>query len=319
MTVEQQPRNEKQSPSTKEKLSPLIRRIADRMNIDLGEFSGTGSEGQITLNDLSPLISQKRDLIHSVKGKEPDSSKKDSPVKEDLNKIPEASDHEDYILAPLNHIRRITGEKLSASKRDIPHFYLSVDCKIDSLLNFKREYEKSEASSISINDLILYAVARTLKKHPVANASWSHEGIKIHRNVNLAVAVASDRGLLTPVIRNADSKGILSIASDMKELKQRAKKGELSREQLMGGTFSVSNLGMYGIQQAVAVINPPQACILAVGSAETKLLSQNNKILHASIMNCTLSSDHRVLDGAEASRLLANLKLFLEDPLQMLI
>ena len=224
-----------------------------------------------------------------------------------------------YILQPLNHIRRITGEKLSIAKRDIPHFYLSVDCEADSLLDFKREHGNSEASRFSINDLILYAVARALKKHPAANVSWSHEGIRIHRNVNLAVAVASDHGLLAPVIRNAELKGILAIASEMKELKEKAKKGKLSKEELMGGTFSVSNLGMYGIQQAVAVINPPQACVLAVGSAEKKPLSRNNNIIHASIMNCTLSADHRVLDGVEASQFLACFKLFLEEPLHMLV
>ena len=144
-----------------------------------------------------------------------------------------------------------------------------------------------------------------MKKHPAANASWSHEGIRIHRNVNLAVAVATDHGLLTPVIRNAESKGILAIASEMKELKERGNNGKLGKDELKGGTFLVSKLGMYGIKQAVAVTNPPQACVLAVGSAKTKPLSRNNKIFHASIMNCTLSSDHRVLDGAEAARFLA--------------
>ncbi len=319
MTVEQQPTLEEQSRTEIEKVSPLVRRIADRMNIDLGGLSGTGSEGQITVKDLRTKISPKQESMVTVTEKVSDSTKMDTPIKRSSKNIREASDQEDYILQPLNHIRRITGEKLSTAKREIPHFYLSVDCETDSLLDFKREHGNSETSRFSINDLILYAVARALKKHPEANASWSNEGIRIHRNVNLAVAVASERGLLTPVIRNVESKGILAIASEMKELKERVKNGKLGREELMGGTFSVSNLGMYGIQQAVAVINPPQACVLAVGSVETKPLSRNNKIYHASIMNCTLSSDHRLLDGAEASRFLACLKLFLEEPLQMLV
>jgi pyruvate dehydrogenase E2 component (dihydrolipoamide acetyltransferase) len=318
MTIEQQPTLEGQSRSVIEKVSPLVRRIADRMNFDLGGLSGTGSEGQITVNDLRTLISPEKDSMDTVTGKVSGSTKMAIPMGSSKN-IREASDQKDYILQPLNHIRRITGEKLSTAKRDIPHFYLSVDCEADSLLDFKREHGNSEASRFSINDLILYAVARALKKHPAANASWSHEGIRIHRNVNLAVAVASDHGLLTPVIRNAESKGILAIASEMKELKERAKNGKLGKEELMGGTFSVSNLGMYGIKQAVAVINLPQACVLAVGAAEKKPLSRNNKIIHASIMNCTLSADHRVLDGAEASRFLACFKLFLEEPLHMLV
>jgi pyruvate dehydrogenase E2 component (dihydrolipoamide acetyltransferase) len=318
MTIEQQPTLEGQSRSVIEKVSPLVRRIADRMNFDLGGLSGTGSEGQITVNDLRTLISPEKDSMDTVTEKVSGSTKMAIPMGSSKN-IREASDQKDYILQPLNHIRRITGEKLSTAKRDIPHFYLSVDCEADSLLDFKRIHGNSEASRFSINDLILYAVARALKKHPAANASWSHEGIRIHRNVNLAVAVASDHGLLTPVIRNAESKGILAIASEMKELKERAKNGKLGKEELMGGTFSVSNLGMYGIKQAVAVINLPQACVLAVGAAEKKPLSRNNKIIHASIMNCTLSADHRVLDGAEASRFLACFKLFLEEPLHMLV
>ena len=154
-----------------------------------------------------------------------DSTKIAIPTHGSSKNISDASEQKDYILQPLNHIRRITGEKLSTAKRDIPHFYLSVDCEADSLLDFKREHGNREASRFSINDLILYTVARALKKHPAANASWSNEGIRIHRKVNLAVAISSEHGLLTPVIRNAESKGILAIASEMKELKERAKKG----------------------------------------------------------------------------------------------
>ena len=319
MNAEQEPTLEGESRFTIKKVSPLVRRIADRMNLELGGLSGTGSEGQITVNDLRTLISPEKDSMDTVKEKVSDSTKMAIPIQGSSKNNRKSSDEKDYRLQPLNHIRRITGEKLSIAKRDIPHFYLSVDCEADSLLDFKREHGNSEASRFSINDLILYAVARALKKHPAANVSWSHEGIRIHPNVNLAIAVATDHGLLTPVIRNAESKGILAIASEMKELKERVKNGKLGKDELKGGTFLVSKLGMYGIQQAVTVINPPQACVLAVGSIETKPLSRNKKIFHASIMNCTLSSDHRVLDGAEASRFLACLKLFLEEPLHMLV
>jgi len=319
MTVEQKPSLEGQSRSVIEKVSPLVRRIADRMHFDLGGLSGTGSKGQITVNDLRNLISPEKDLMNSVSEKESDSSKMATLIKGPSNNFREASNQKDNLLQPLNHIRGITGEKLSTAIRDVPHFYLSVDCETDSLLDFKRELGNSEASHFLINDLVLYAVAKALKKHPAANASWSHEGIMIHNNVNLAVAVSSDHGFLTPVIRNAESKGILAIASEMKELKEKAKNGKLGKEEFMEGTFTVSNLGMYEIQQEAAVINPPQACVLAVDYADTKPLSQNKKTFHASIMNCTLSSDHRVLDVAEASRFLACLKLFLEEPLQMLV
>ena len=199
MTIEQQTKLEGQSRSVIEKVSPLVRRIAHRMNFDLSGLSGTGSEGQINLNDLRTLISSEKDSMGTVTEKVSDSTKMAIPIQGASKNIREASDQNDYILQPLNHIRRITGEKLSTAKRNIPHFYLSVDCEADSLLDFKREHGNREASRFSINDLILYAVARALKKHPAANASWSNEGIRIHRNVNLAVAVASDHGLLTPV------------------------------------------------------------------------------------------------------------------------
>ncbi len=319
MTVEQQPSLEGQSRSVIEKVSPLVRRIADRMHIDLGGLSGTGSKGQITVNDLSNRISPEKDSMNTVSEKGSDSSKMATLIKGPSNNFREASDQKDNLLQPLNHIRRITGEKLSTAKRDIPHFYLSVDCETDSLLDFKRELGNSEASYFLINDLILYAVAKALKKHPAANASWSHEGIRIHNNVNLAVAVASDHGLLTPVIRNAESKGILAIASEMKEFKERAKNGKLNKEELMGGTFLVYNLGMDVIQQAEAGFNPSQACILAVSPVETNPSSRNKKIIHTSIMNCTLSSDQRVIDDSEASRFLSCLKIFIEEPLQMLV
>ena len=319
MSIEKKTKLEIKSRSVIGKVSPLVSKIAERMNIDLTSLSGTGSEGQINLNDLRIQSSPKKSFADTENKKAYDSTKMATPKQDPSKNSSYTSEQKDYILQPLNHVRRITGEKLSAAKKDVPHFYLSVDCEADSLLDFKREHGNSEASRFSINDLVLYTVARALKKHPIANASWSHEGIRIHRNVNLAVAVDSEQGLLTPVIRNAESKGILAIASEMKELKGKAKNGKLTKEELMGGTFSVSNLGMYGIQQAIAVINPPQACVLAVGNAERKLISRDDEIQHASIMNCTLSSDHRVLDGAEASQFLACLKLFLEDPLQMLV
>ena len=319
MTVEQQPSLEGQSRSVIEKVSPLVRRIADRMHFDLGGLSGTGIKGQITVNDLRNLISPEKDSMNTVSEKGSDSSKMATLIKGPLNNIREASNQKDNLPQPLHNIRSITGEKLSTTKRDIPHFYISVDCETDSLLDFKREHGNSEASHFLINDLILYAVAKALKKHPAANASWSHEGIRIHNNVNLAVAVASDHGLLTPVIRNAESKGILAIASEMKEFKEKAKNGKLNKEELMGGTFLVYNLGMDVIQQAEAGFNPSQACILAVSPVETNPSSRNKKIIHTSIMNCTLSSDHRVIDDSEASRFLSCLKIFIEEPLQMLV
>ena len=319
MNVEQQPSIASPSRTVTKKASPLASSIANRLHLDLGRLSGSGSAGQITVNDLRPLIPLRKDSLDIVTEKVSDSTKMVASIKASSKNIRKVSDQKGNILHPLKNIRRITRGGENFTNRDFPHFYHSVDCETDSLLNFKRELGNCEESHFFINDLILYAVARALNKHPAANASWKSESIRIHNNVNLAVVIVSDNGLLTPVIRNAESKGILAIASEMKEFKERAKNGKLNKEELMGGTFLVYNLGMDVIQQAEAGFNPSQACILAVSPVETNPSSRNKKIIHTSIMNCTLSSDQRVIDDSEASRFLSCLKIFIEEPLQMLV
>lgn len=293
--------------------------MAKRLNLDIDGIPGMGSNRRITINELKSTISLKRVPCDVDQDKSSASKKLDEPRKEVSRSIPETSSGEEFLIKPINHIRRITAEKLSASKRDVPHFYLSLDCETDSLLNFKNEMGCQITTGFSLNDLILFATARALKKHPEANASWSDDGIRISRDVNLAVAISTECGLLTPVIRNADQKGVEIIASEMRDYRERALQNKLTIEEFKGGTFSVSNLGMFGIQQAIEMISPPQACILAVGSVERKTLSRENKTVHASIMTLTLTCDHRVVDGVDASRFLSCLKLYLEEPLRMLV
>ncbi len=298
--------------------TPLARRIAARMEIDLSEVSGSGKEGRVSQADV-------RKFLGHVSYSNTFVSIEDLPAQSEelLSGPPSGSSGDRYEpgekLRPLTHVRRITAQRLSRAKREIPHFYLSVDCEVDALLKFRNEVGNSADNGFSLNHLVLKATALALRRFPAANASWSEDGILIHRSVNLAVAVATSRGLLTPVIRDADRKGIQAIAREMNEITERARSGKLNAEELRDGTFTVSNLGMYGIHQAVAVINPPQACVLAVGAAEQKPVSRSGKVVSANMMNCTLSSDHRVLDGSDAAQFLACLKRFLEEPLHMVV
>lgn len=299
--------------------SPLARRIAERMEIDLSEIEGSGNYGLISQADVRKYLGHCASPSN-IPVEADDHSTTSGTIPSGQTSGPSGCIHEPVDeLKPLTHVRRIAAQRLSRAKREIPHFYLSVDCEVDALLKFRDEHGNSTNHGFSLNDLILKAAALALRKYPAANASWSEKGIRIHHAVNLAVAVATSRGLFTPVIRDADRKGIHAIAREMNDMTARARSGKLNAEELKDGTFTVSNLGMYGIHQAVAVINPPQACVLAVGTAEQKPVSRSGRVVNANMMNCTLSSDHRVLDGSEAAQFLASLKRFLEEPLHMLV
>lgn len=289
--------------------TPLAQRLAARLDLDLAQFSGSGAQGHVTKADIEAVVSPRPAVLEASTSDLPDSTTSDR------------SQEPEFDLQPLNNVRRITARRLTEAKQTIPHFYLSTDCRVDALLGFRENLGRDAEGRfrVSVNDLILQAVALALRKVPEANASWTDEGIRQYRTVNLAVAVATERGLLTPVLRDAHAKGLHQIASEMRDLADRARAGKLSPEELQGGTCTVSNLGMYGVTQAVAVINPPQACILAFGKSERRPVAQGDSSEIATLMNCTLSADHRVLDGAVAAHFLSTLQRFLEEPLRMLL
>ena len=217
-------------------------------------------------------------------------------------------------------MRRVIADRMTESKTTVPHFYLTVDCEVDELLKVRREInDRIEGARVSVNDIVIRACALALREVPAANVSWAGEGTMTqHGTVDISVAVAIPGGLVTPIVRNADAKGLVGIAAEMKELAGRAREGKLLPEEYQGGSFSISNLGMYGVKSFDAVINPPQACILAVGAAEPRPVVRDGEIVPATVMSCTLSVDHRVVDGAIGAELLGAIKRNIEYPPAML-
>ena len=230
-----------------------------------------------------------------------------------------------YVEAPNSAVRKIIAQRLTESKREAPHFYLTVDCHIDALLEARKELnsrspaEGPDAYKISVNDFVVRAAALALGKVPAANASWTDAAIRLYQRADISVAVAIDEGLITPIIHDAGAKGLATISAEMKDLAARARDGKLAPEEYQGGTFSISNLGMFGIKEFAAVINPPQGAILAVGMGEQRPVVRDGALAVATVMSCTLSVDHRVVDGAVGARFLAAFKALIEDPLTMLL
>src|ERR1700676_4446165 len=216
-------------------------------------------------------------------------------------------------------MRRVIARRLSESKQTVPHFYLSVDCAIDELLRVRTVLNAERQDHISINDFVIRATALALRQVPAANASWSDDATLLWERVDIAVAVALDDGLITPIIKGADQKGLAQIAHESKDLAERARAGKLKLEEFQGGTFSISNLGMYGIREFAAVITPPQGGILAVGLGEQRPVVRDGQLAVATVMTCTLSGDHRVVDGAVGAQFLSAFKKLIEDPLTMLL
>jgi pyruvate dehydrogenase E2 component (dihydrolipoamide acetyltransferase) len=229
-----------------------------------------------------------------------------------------------YREIPLNNVRRIIARRLTEAKQTIPHFYLTVDVAIDKLLALRTEVNDSLAAQeidakVSLNDFVIRAVALALRKVPSANASFTETAIREYNDVDISVAVATPNGLITPIIRNADTKTLLQISQEMKGLAARARDGKLRPEEFQGGGFSISNLGIYGVKAFQAIINPPQSCILAVGAGEQRAVVNNGQLSAATLMTCTLSVDHRVVDGALGAELLQAFKGSIEGPISLLI
>jgi pyruvate dehydrogenase E2 component (dihydrolipoamide acetyltransferase) len=226
---------------------------------------------------------------------------------------------------PNSTVRKTIARRLAASKREIPHYYLTIHCNIDALmglradLNSRAPAEGPGAYKLSVNDFVVRAVALALRQYPDANSSWTDEAIRIFDTVDVCVAVDAPGGLITPVIRNADQKGLSTISGDIKALAAKAREGKLKPEDYQGGGFTVSNLGMFGISEFSAIINPPQSCLLSVGAAEKRPVVKDGALAVATMMSCTLSADHRSVDGAKGAQFLAIFKRFVEDPLTMLL
>ncbi|MBT7504946.1 MAG: pyruvate dehydrogenase complex dihydrolipoamide acetyltransferase, partial [Rhodospirillales bacterium] len=225
-----------------------------------------------------------------------------------------------YREEPHSTMRKVIARRLTESKQTVPHFYLTVDCELDNLLALRKDLNsRSDAYKISVNDFIIRAVAIALKKVPEANAMWTDEAMRYFEQADVSVAVAIPGGLITPVIRDAGSKGLVEISTEIKDMATRARDGKLMPEEYQGGCFTISNLGMFGIDNFSAIINPPQACILAVGAGKQQAVVKDGALAVATVMSCTLAVDHRVVDGAVGAQFMAAFKPLIEDPVSMLL
>ncbi len=296
--------------------SPLARRMAEQAGLDLQAIEGTGPHGRVIKRDVEAAVSGGSPKAPAASAAAPARAMPSAAVS--AAALPFEPEFE---LQPLSSMRRTIAARLVESKQTVPHFYLTVDCEIDALLALrKRLNDKADgAFKLSVNDLIIKVCGIALRRVPAANASYTDEGIKLYKSSDVAVAVAIDGGLITPVIRDAANKGLEQISAEMKELADRAREGKLQPEEYQGGTFSISNLGMYGIKQFDAVINPPQGAILAVGAGEPRPVVKDGALSVATVMSCTLSCDHRVVDGAVGAEFLAAFKAMIEEPLGMLL
>lgn len=278
--------------------SPLARRLAAQWGVDLARVAGSGPHGRILRRDVEAA----RDAAPAAG--QPQAA------------APRAAGRR----VPHSGMRRAIARRLSESKQTVPHFYLTVDCRMDALLALRAQANQAGAIKLSVNDFIVRAAAQALRDVPEVNASWQDDAIEYHAGADISVAVATEGGLVTPIVRDADDKSLSAIAAEIVELAGRAKVNRLKPEEFTGGSLTVSNLGMYGIKQFAAIINPPQAAILAVGAAERRpVVGPNGELEAATVMTVTLSADHRVVDGAVGAQWLAAFRARIENPVRILL
>jgi len=301
--------------------SPLARRLAQQAGVDLATIQGSGPHGRIIKRDLEGVKAQpasaKAAPAQTTAAPSAPSAPRQVQSLEQMG-IPAGS----YDLIPLDGMKKTIARRLTDSFRDVPHFPLSIDLEIDRLLEARTKVNallEDEGVRVSVNDFVIKASALALRRVPDANASYTPEGIAKHHHADVAMAVAIEGGLITPIIRAAETKGLAEIARESKDLAERARTRKLKPEEFQGGTFSVSNLGMFGIKSFASIINEPQGAILSVGIGEKRPIVRDDQLAIATVMTVTLTCDHRVVDGAIGARFLAAFKAMIEDPLTMLV
>ncbi|PLX45632.1 MAG: pyruvate dehydrogenase complex dihydrolipoamide acetyltransferase [Hyphomicrobiales bacterium] len=299
--------------------SPLARRMAAQNEIDLAQLQGSGPGGRIVKADIEAAMRTGAPKAAPAAASAP-AAAAPAPAPMDPNRITALYEPGSFTEVALDNMRATIARRLTEAKRDVPHYYLSVDCQIDTLLGArKRLNERLEDGRISVNDFIIRAAALALIRVPDANAAFAGDRLLKFKHADISMAVAIEGGLITPIIRKADTKSLAEIAAESKQLAEKAKTRKLQPQEYEGGSFSVSNLGMFGIKNFTAVINPPQAAIMAVGAGEKRaVVAADGSLSAATMMTVTLSCDHRVIDGALGARLLAEFKTFIEDPVMML-
>jgi pyruvate dehydrogenase E2 component (dihydrolipoamide acetyltransferase) len=297
--------------------SPLARRMAAQAGLDISKIAGSGPNGRIVKADVDAALSR---------GPAPAAAPAaaPAPVAAPRPAAPVAITAP-HTAIPNSSMRKVIARRLSESKATIPHFYVSTDVEIDALLKIRADLNARSpkdgpgAYKLSVNDLVIKATAVTLRRFPNVNAIWTEDAILQLHDVDISVAVSIPDGLITPIVKGADIKGLAAISNEMKDLAARAKTGKLKPEEFQGGGFSISNMGMYGVRDFAAIINPPQSGILAVSAGEQRPVVKNGALAIATVMTLTLSVDHRVIDGALAAEFLQALKRNIEDPLSLML
>ncbi|WP_420409298.1 pyruvate dehydrogenase complex dihydrolipoamide acetyltransferase [Hoeflea sp.] len=308
--------------------SPLARRIAKEAGVDVAQISGSGPHGRVVKKDVEAAIASGTGKAGAAapQAAAPAASAAAAPkgMSDDavLKNFAEGS----YELVKHDGMRKTIARRLQESKQTIPHFYVTVDCELDALLKLRAELNKAApvkddkpAYKLSVNDMIIKALALALRDVPDANVSWTDENMVMHKHADVGVAVSIPGGLITPIVRSAELKTLSAISNEMKDLGKRAKERKLKPEEYQGGTSSVSNMGMMGVKDFAAVINPPHATILAVGAGEQRAVVKDGALAAATVMSVTLSTDHRCVDGALGAELLAAFKGYIENPMGMLV
>ena len=313
------------------KASPLARRLAADAGIDLEDLDGSGPHGRIVKRDVEAAKEQgvskpKKQPDHAGAGASPSAAPAEQAPKPQVDEKEPLARYgiaaERYEIKKADGVQKVSAKRLTESFRDVPHFPLTVDCRLDALLKFRKQVNEKapEGVKVSVNDILIKASGLALKKVPEANTSWIEDGrVAWHRHADVSVAVAIEGGLITPIIKDADQKGLAQISAEMKDLAARARDRKLKPEEYQGGTFSLSNLGMFGIKSFSSILNPPQGMILSVGAGEERPVITDGALSKATVMTVTLTCDHRVVDGAAGARWVAAFKGFIEDPMTMLM
>ncbi len=313
--------------------SPLARRLAKGAGLELSMIAGSGPHGRIVKRDVEAARTNGAAAAASAGTAVATTTRTAPGAQAPTPLTPALSDDKilalyekgSYEIVPVDNMRKIIAQRLTLAKQTIPHFYLTMECRLDELLRARERINAgapktgARAFKLSVNDFVIKALAMALQQVPAANATWTEQGILRHKYSDVGVAVAIDGGLFTPIVRHAEVKSLSEISNEMKDLAERARKRRLAPHEYQGGTTSISNLGMYGVQTFSAVINPPHATILAIGAGQKQAIVAGDRIEVATIMSCTLSCDHRVVDGALGAELLAAFKSLIEDPVRMLV
>ena len=318
--------------------SPLARRLARELGVDVGGLKGSGPRGRIIRRDVEAALRGGGTLERVKPGTAVAAAPTQAPTRAPTQAptqalSPAMSDDKilalyakgSYEVVPHDGMRKVIAQRLTLAKQTIPHFYLTIECRIDNLLHARAQMNATAPKSgprafkLSVNDFVIKALALALIQVPAANVTWTEGGTLRHKYADVGVAVAIEGGLFTPIVRHAEAKSLSEISNEMKELAERARRRRLAPHEYQGGTTSISNLGMYGIKTFEAVINPPHATILAIGTGEKRPIAENGHVEVATMMSCTLSGDHRVVDGAVGAELLNAFKMLIEEPVRMLV